>query len=97
VCWFLQQQIALRLVPASCGGRSWIMPAVCAFLALVLVAATLLSWRFLRALPLQGDRAGFTERRSRFIAVLGTLSPLFFRAALAWQGIAELIYSGCEL
>jgi hypothetical protein len=96
VCWFAQQELALLLVPASCGGRPWITPLLGALFGVVLAVAAFLSWRCARALPAAGDRAGFSERRTRFIAVLGSVSPLFFLAAIAWQGIAGFVYSGCE-
>ena len=61
VCWFLQQQLALWLVPASCGGQSWIAPALSALFALVLVAAASLSWRSLRQKSAIGDLAAISR------------------------------------
>ena len=96
VCWFAQQQLALWLLPASCGGQWWITPSLGAPFGIVLAAAALLSWHCARRIAASGDPAGITERRTRFIALLGSVSPLFFLAAIAWQGIAGLVYSACE-
>jgi hypothetical protein len=60
-----------------------------------LLVAWVVSWRALRGLK-SGDHAGFTERRARLVAIAGTVMPLLFLLAMAWQGLATLVYSGCE-
>ena len=96
VCWFAQQELALWLLPADCGKRWWISPSISALFAIIVAIAALLASRSARRLPAPAEGAGFAARRTRFIALLGTISPLFFLAAIAWQGIAGLVYSGCE-
>jgi hypothetical protein len=96
LCWFIQQLLASWLVPADCRGRQWLVPSLWIGFSVLLLAAMLVSWRDLRRVSRAGDRAGFSERRARFVGTAGTVMPMIFLLAMAWQGIAGLVYSGCE-
>ena len=52
-------------------------------------------WRFLMELDHEKNTSSLTATY-RFIARLGALSALIFAFALALQGIASLVLSGCE-
>ena len=95
VCWFLQQQLALYLLPLACAGRPWIPPLVSVAFAVIAIAAAALSLWGVRRVSAPGNRASFSERRAKFVGVVGTIMPLLFLIAIFWQLAASLAYSGC--
>jgi membrane protein implicated in regulation of membrane protease activity len=96
LCWFAQQLLAASLVPLDCRGRQWLVPAVCAMGATLLVVAMAVSWRALQRVSQPGGKERFSQRRARFVGIVGSVMPLMFLFAIIWQGIAGVIYSGCE-
>jgi len=96
VCWFTQQLLAGILVPQDCHGRPWLVPTIWIVSSLLLVAAMGVSWRALTRLT-PNETASFTEQRARLIGIAGVLMPVLFLIAMTWQGVASMVYSGCEL
>jgi hypothetical protein len=95
VCWFTQQLLMSSTVSLDCSHHDWIVPAVWALCTSVLLLAFFLSWHALHRVPHPG-RHGYPERRSRFVGLVGCVMPMLFLVAMTWQGIAGLVYSGCE-
>jgi len=96
VCWYAHEQLSLWLMPITCDQRRWVPLALWPILALVLVVAGVGSWRARRRLPSLQAHAGRAEQRAVFVTFTGTIMPLIFLLVVMWQGIAGLVYSGCE-
>ncbi|HYZ61747.1 MAG TPA: hypothetical protein VE650_04780 [Acetobacteraceae bacterium] len=94
LCWFAQHLLVSTTVSLDCH-RRWIVPAIWALCAGVLLVAFVLSWRALRRVPQPGPH-GYAERRSRFVGLCSCIMPVMFLLLMTWQLIAGLVYSGCE-
>jgi hypothetical protein len=96
LCWAAQQLLVACLVPQHCHGRQWLVPSIWGLFAIVLLVATVISWRARARVSAVGEPSDLVERRALFAGTLGIVMPLMFLVAMTWQGIAGMIYSGCE-
>lgn len=95
LCWFAQHLLMSSTVSLDCANRPWIVPAIWALCAGVLLIAFAFSFLALRRVP-QPGRYDYAARRSRFVGLCGCIMPMLFLLVMSWQLIAGLIYSGCE-
>ena len=96
LCWGAEQILSSTLVPQQCHGRPWLVPTIWGLLAFVLLGAMVVSWRARSRIAGGGEPSDFVQRRALFVGTLGILMPALFLIAMTWQGIAGMIYSGCE-
>jgi len=87
VSWYAAHDLALYLVNDNCR-QMWITPVIHLVALAACLAAGWVSWR---ALP--ADRG---DHRRVFAASLGVAAAALFALVILWQGMATLIYSGCE-
>jgi len=96
LAWFTQQVLMGSLVYQQCHGRPWLVPVIWAVFGVLVLAAMVVSWLGLRRLPAADEGPSFAERRARMVGVLGVAMPMLFLLVMTWQGVAGLVYSGCE-
>jgi hypothetical protein len=94
--WVLNTQLSYAIVPWVCAHGSNIVPAAAIVGALIALAGCFLSWRAWTAQESgpSGERDG--GRPHRFVAGMGTLMGVLFAAVILLQGVAGLVFQGCE-
>ena len=97
VAWSISTQANYALVPWMCANKAPIVPMVAAALVALSLFGGFLSWRaFARAGPVpEPDRAG-GGRPHRFVAAVGIMMAVLFALVIAVQGLAGMIFNGCE-
>jgi hypothetical protein len=90
--WAINVQLGQILPYGACEGQTS-TPAIASFMAAAIaVAASAASWRYARS-----DRASTASASMlRFGGALAALCSLVFSFALAMQGLASLVLTGCE-
>jgi hypothetical protein len=89
VSWYGAHEASFYLVRQNCAGKPWIVPLIhLAALAITVSAGTLSFKQSRRARPLADSPA--------FEALIGTGAALVFVVVILFQGVAGLIYTGCE-
>jgi hypothetical protein len=92
ILWFVQQQAAFWPLPDPCGRLSWTTLVVSAACVALVVAATILSARTLRA-----ERSRSVREAGHLLTFgLAVVMPLLFIVPMIWQAIGGFFYSGCE-
>ncbi|MFE1599577.1 hypothetical protein [Methylobacterium sp. ID0610] len=96
VLWAVTTQLGLILPEATCGAPLR-LPALAAFpAALLSLAASWLSWRAARpGIAPRAEPSGYPAAFP-FVGRAAALAGLVFAYALALQGLAALVLSGCE-
>lgn len=90
--WFVQQQVAYWPLPDPCSNLSWTTLVASAVCVALMVAATILSARTLRA-----ERPRSVREAGHLLAFgLAVVMPLLFIVPMIWQAIGGFFYSGCE-
>jgi hypothetical protein len=94
--WALNTQLNYAIVPWVCAQGMNIVPALAVANAIIAMAGGFLSWRAwsVRAEGSSDDpNAG---RPHRLVAGLGALMAVLFAAVILLQGVAGLVFQGCE-
>lgn len=95
--WAINTQLGYALVDWSCVTRLRPLPFVAAALLLVALAGAFLSWRAWRHLPEHGSVEESTSRQPlRMVAAIGVLLSVLFALVIAAQGMAGVMFDGCE-
>jgi hypothetical protein len=97
VAWFISTQGNYALVPWMCANKTQIVPMLAAALVVLSLLGGFLSWRaFANAgsVP-ESDRAG-GGRPHRFVAAVGIMMAVLFALVIAVQGLAGVVFNGCE-
>jgi hypothetical protein len=90
--WFVSQQAgAWKVLPQCADHRLWVVAINVVALAVALGAATL-SWR-VRRVP---DTTGMRAERLNFIAATCAGIAVLCALAILLQGLAGLVFQGCE-
>jgi hypothetical protein len=84
--WYGAHELGFYFSNANCA-RPWIAPVVHVIALSIAVVATLLSFR---ADP-EHSRGG-----GSFVRAVGMGAGALFALLILWQGVATIIYSGCE-
>jgi hypothetical protein len=85
------------LAPWACAhgpSAALAVPGAALVLALVALAGGVLSWRARRATPPAPREVG--GRPHHFLATIGVLAAGLFALAIALQGAAGFVFTGCE-
>ena len=93
--WAMSTQMNYILADMQCGMRVYPVPWVALGLALAALLGGFLSWQAWRTVPESSNppRRAETER---FVAGLGASMALLFAAVIVLQGLAGVLFSGCE-
>jgi hypothetical protein len=90
VAWYGAHDLSFYLVRANCSSHHWIAPSIHIAALAIAVTCGLISYRTLRT-----EQEWPTDVRG-FAALVGTAAATLFSIAIVWQGIATLVYTGCE-
>ena len=97
IAWFVSTQGNYALTPWMCANKTPVVPMLAAVLVVVSLLGGFLSWRALvnaNSVP-QADPTG-AGRPHRFIAALGMMLAVLFALVISVQGVAGVIFNGCE-
>jgi hypothetical protein len=95
--WFISTQANYSLVPWMCAHKVPVIPILAASLVIVSLFGGFLSWRaFSRAGPLPPPDATGAGRPHRFVATVGMMMAVLFGLVIAVQGVAGIVFNGCE-
>jgi hypothetical protein len=97
LAWFVSTQGNYALTPWMCANKTPVVPMLAAVLFVICLAGGLLSWRALasaNSVP-QADPTG-AGRPHRFVAALGIMMAVLFALVIAVQGVAGIVFNGCE-
>ncbi|MEZ0171302.1 hypothetical protein [Microvirga sp. TS319] len=97
LAWLINTQLNYALVPWICAHQVRLVPVVSVAAALVSLVGGLLSWRAFRLSPITppSDSTG-AGRPHRFTALAGMAIAALFTAVIVLQGVAGLMFHGCE-
>lgn len=97
LAWLINTQLNYALVPWICAHQVRLVPIVAFAAALVSLAGGFLSWRAFRLSPITPapDSTG-AGRPHRFTALAGMAIAALFTAVIVLQGLAGLMFHGCE-
>ena len=97
MAWFISTQGNYALTPWMCANKTPVVPMLAAVLFVVSLIGGFLSWRAFASASSapQADvtRAG---RPHRFVAAIGIMMAVLFGLVIAVQGIAGVVFNGCE-
>jgi hypothetical protein len=97
IAWFVSTQGNYALMPWMCANKTPVVPMLAAVLVAISLLGGFLSWRALAsasAVP-PSDITG-AGRPHRFLAALGIMMAVLFALVIAVQGIAGIVFNGCE-
>jgi hypothetical protein len=95
--WFISTQASYALVPWVCASKVPAIPLVAAALVILSLFGGFLSWRaFASASPLPHADATGAGRPHRFVAAVGIMMAVLFALVIAVQGVAGVVFNGCE-
>ena len=89
LAWAVSTQLNYALVPWQCGNQAYPIPWVALVLALTAVAGAAVSLR-------AWWNAGAGRGGIKLAAGVATLAGLLFAAVILLQGMAALVFTGCE-
>jgi hypothetical protein len=95
--WFVSTQANYSLVPWVCAHKIPVIPFLAAVLVVVCLFGGFLSWRAFAvagSIP-RPDTTG-AGRPHRFVAALGIMMAVLFALVIAVQGVAGVVFDGCE-
>jgi len=97
VAWFISTQGNYALVPWVCANKAPVIPILAGVLMGVSLFGAFLSWRALAGAPAgpHEDSTG-AGRPHRFVAAVGIMMAVLFALVILVQGIAGVVFSGCE-
>ena len=97
LAWFVSTQGNYALVPWMCANKVPVVPIFAAVLVAITLFSGFLSWRaFATASSApQADVTG-AGRPHRFVAAIGIMMAVLFALVIAVQGIAGVMFNGCE-
>jgi hypothetical protein len=95
--WFISTQGNYALVPWVCASKVPAIPLLAAALLMLSLFGGFLSWRaFASAGPVPHADATGTGRPHRFVAAVGIMMAVLFALVIAVQGVAGVVFNGCE-
>jgi hypothetical protein len=95
--WFVSTQGNYALTPWMCANKMPIVPILAAILVALSLFGGFLSWRAFaaaRSVPAR-DETG-AGRPHRFVAAIGIMMAALFALTITVQGIAGVVFTGCE-
>jgi hypothetical protein len=90
IMWYLAHDIAFYYSGHDCKFR-WILPTVHFLALLITLWSGAISAHAWRKVPLDGHMT-----REQFVGGIGVAAAALFSLVIVWQGVATLIYKGCE-
>ena len=97
VAWFISTQGNYALTPWMCANKIPVVPMLAVLLVALSLFGGFLSWRAFAmarfAPPHDETSAG---RPHRFVAVIGIMMAVLFALVIMVQGIAGVVFTGCE-
>jgi hypothetical protein len=95
--WAISTELNYALVSWICSaGMPWITPALTVLLLMRSLFGGLLSWRAWMNSPAEPVLSSSVAQPRRFLAGISVLSAVLFALVIATQGLAGLIFHGCE-
>jgi hypothetical protein len=95
LAWFISTQGNYALVPWVCANKSPAIPVLAAALVALCLVGGFLSWRAFASAGSAPDVTG-AGRPHRFVAAVGVMMALLFALVIGVQGVAGVVFSGCE-
>jgi hypothetical protein len=97
LAWFVSTQGNYALTPWMCANKTPVVPMIAAVLVAISLLGGFLSWRAYASAshvpPLDPTGAG---RPHRFLAAVGIMMAVLFALVIAVQGVAGVVFNGCE-
>jgi hypothetical protein len=97
IAWAINTQAGYALVPWACAHRLKLIPPLAGVLLALSLVAGFISWRAWRSpgrAPGVDDPASWQPRR--LLAGVSVLLAAIFALAIAAQGAAAIVFTGCE-
>jgi len=93
--WAVSTQLNYALASWACArGAALVVAGLALLFVLAALGGGLLSWRAWRATPAAPREEG--GRPHHFLAAIGILTAVLFALVILMQGVAGLVFSGCE-
>jgi hypothetical protein len=97
IAWFVSTQGNYALTPWMCANKTPVVPMLAAVLVAVSLLGGFLSWRaYASASPVPPLDVTGSGRPHRFLAAVGIMMALLFALVIGVQGVAGLVFDGCE-
>jgi hypothetical protein len=97
LAWFVSTQGNYALTPWMCANKTPFVPMLAAVLVAISLFGGFLSWRaFASASPVPHADVTGAGRPHRLIAAVGIMMAVLFALVIAVQGVAGIVFTGCE-
>jgi hypothetical protein len=97
IAWFISTQGNYALVPWVCANKTPAIPMLAAAMLALSLFGGFLSWRaFTAASPGRQQDATGAGRPHRFVAAVGIMMAVLFTLVILVQGVAGIVFNGCE-
>ena len=97
LAWFVSTQGNYALTPWMCANKTPVVPMLAAAMVAISLFGGFLSWRaFASASPLPHPDVTGAGRPHRFVAAIGIMMAVLFALVIAVQGMAGVVFNGCE-
>ena len=97
LAWFVSTQGNYALTPWMCAHKTPVVPMLAAVLVAVSLIGGFVSWRaYASASPTPQEDVTGAGRPHRFVAAIGIMMAVLFALVIVVQGIAGVVFDGCE-